>query len=259
MSGDDTEFFGDPTTDLAFNLLSIALLLPVVLLAAWAFQRRRPGTVASVAGRLRWRWLAICGGAAVLFCAVSYGLGLAADTVVPADASDDGAWVGWGSFVGPAIVILLFAPLQSAAEEFTFRGWVLQSVGAWTLESRTGRVARAFSRVLRTPWPGIVVGAALFASAHGYTGWGVLDIFLFGAVAAWLTVRTGGLEAGIAMHVCNNLMAFLVPAALGTLNLEQGAVPGAYVAADVASMLIYAGLIVLLARRFKIARVTAAG
>ncbi|POM24865.1 CAAX amino terminal protease self- immunity [Actinomadura rubteroloni] len=257
VSGDDTEFFGDPTTDLAFNLLSIALLLPVVLLAAWAVQRRRPGTVASVVGRLRWRWLAVCGGAAVLFCAVSYGFGLAAQTVAPDDATEDGTWVGWGSFIGPAIVILLFAPLQSAAEEFTFRGWILQGVGAWTLESRTGRVARAFSRVLRTPWPGIVVGSALFASAHGYTGWGVLDVFLFGAIAAWLTVRTGGLEAGIAMHVCNNLMAFLVPAAIGTLDLEQGAVPGAYVVADVASMLVYAGLVVLLARRFKVARVTA--
>ncbi|WP_019634720.1 type II CAAX prenyl endopeptidase Rce1 family protein [Actinomadura atramentaria] len=252
---DGDDLFGDPTADVAFNLLVIALLLPVMVLAA-VVQRRRPGTLFSVLGRVRWRWLAACAGAAALFCVVSFALSLAAQAVAPDDGEADGSWVGWGAFVGPAIVIVLLVPFQSTAEEVTFRGWILQAVGAWTLETRTGRVARAFSRVLRTPWPGIAIGSALFASAHGYTGWGVLDIFAFGAVAAWLAVRTGGLEAGIAMHVLNNLMAFLLPAAFGELSLDQGGVPFAYVAADIAAMLIYAGLVLLLARRMNVARVT---
>ena len=31
---------------------------------------------------------------------------------------------------------------------------------------------------------------------------------MFGLIAGWLVIRTGGLEAGIAMHVLNNYLAF---------------------------------------------------
>jgi hypothetical protein len=34
-------------------------------------------------------------------------------------------------------------------------------------------------------------------------------------VFAWLTIRTGGLEAGIALHVLNNVGVFLLDAATG--------------------------------------------
>ncbi|MFC6878435.1 MULTISPECIES: CPBP family intramembrane glutamic endopeptidase [Actinomadura] len=260
MPGDDDDpnaIFGNDTADLAFNLLMLAVFLPVVLGAAWFVQRRRPGTLSSVAGRLRWRWLAICCAPAIAFCVVSFGSSWLASLVVDDSSDSDGSWVGWGGFLGPALVIVLLVPFQSAAEEYAFRGWILQAFGACTLETRRGRVGRAFSVVFRTPWPGIVVGAALFTSGHGYTGWGMLDIFVFGALAGWLTVRTGGLEASIAMHVFNNLMAFLLPAAVGELDIEQGGVPWQYVVADVLPMLLYAAGVLWLARRFKIQTVTA--
>jgi membrane protease YdiL (CAAX protease family) len=114
-----------------------------------------------------------------------------------------------------------------------------------------------FSAVFRTPWPGIVVGSALFTAGHGYTSWGILDIFLFGAIAAWLAVRTGGLESGIALHVFNNLMAFLLPAAVGKLDMEQGSVPWQVVLADVVPMVLYALAVVWLARRMRVQKVTA--
>ncbi|MFC7732316.1 CPBP family intramembrane glutamic endopeptidase [Actinomadura keratinilytica] len=101
-----------------------------------------------------------------------------------------------------------------------------------------------------------MVGSALFTSGHGYTGWGILDIFVFGAMAGWVTVRTGGLEASIAVHVCNNLMAFLLPAAVGDLDIEQGAVPWQYVVADVVPMLLYAAVVVWLARKMRVQTVT---
>ncbi|TYB46690.1 CPBP family intramembrane glutamic endopeptidase [Actinomadura chibensis] len=249
--------FGDDTADLAFDLGSLALFLPVALLAAWGIQRRRPGTLSSVAGRLRWRWMLACCGLAVLFCAVSFGTSILAGGAVDDQSSGDEHWVGWGRFLAPAIVIVLLVPFQSAAEEYVFRGWLLQAVGACTLENARGRVGRAFSAVLRTPWPGIVVGSALFTSGHGYTGWGILDIFFFGAVAAWLAVKTGGLESGIALHVFNNLMAFLFPAAIGELDIEQGGVPWQVVAADIVPMALYAAAVVWLARRMRIQTVTA--
>ncbi|MFC4050526.1 type II CAAX prenyl endopeptidase Rce1 family protein [Actinomadura syzygii] len=254
---DSDSVFGNDTADLAFDLGSLALFLPVALFAAWGLQRRRPGTLSSVAGRLRWRWMLACCGLAVLFCIVSFGASIVAGAAVDDQSSGDEHWVGWGRFLAPAIVILLLVPFQSAAEEYVFRGWLLQAVGACTLEDVKGRVGRAFSVVFRTPWPGIVVGSALFTSGHGYTGWGILDIFFFGAVAAWLAVKTGGLESSIALHVFNNLMAFLLPAAVGELDIEQGGVPWQVVAADIAPMALYAATVVWLARRMKIQTVTA--
>ncbi|GAA0237829.1 hypothetical protein GCM10009527_037990 [Actinomadura nitritigenes] len=255
-AGADT-ILGNPTADLAFNLAVIAVFLPMALLAAWLVQRRRPGTLASVAGRVRWRWLLTCCGLAVGFCVLSYASSIVASAFLPDDSSGGEHWVGWGRFAPAAIVIVLLVPLQSSAEEVVFRGWLLQAVGACTLETRTGRVGRAFSAVFRTPWPGIVIGSAAFTSLHGYTGWGILDIFVFGAVAAWLATRTGGLESGIALHVFNNLLAFLGPAAVGQLDIEQGSVPWQAVAADVAPMLLYAAVVVWLARRKRIQTVTA--
>ncbi|MER6810431.1 lysostaphin resistance A-like protein [Spirillospora sp. NPDC000708] len=255
-SGADT-IFGNPTADLAFNLAVIAVFLPMALLAAWLVQRRRPGTLASVAGRVRWRWLLTCCGLAVGFCVLSYASSIVASAFLPDDSSGGEHWVGWGRFAPAALVIVLLVPLQSSAEEVVFRGWLLQAVGACTLETRTGRVGRAFSAVFRTPWPGIVIGSAAFTSLHGYTGWGILDIFVFGAVAAWLATRTGGLESGIALHVFNNLLAFLGPAAVGKLDIDQGSVPWQAVAADVAPMLLYAAVVVWLARRKRIQTVTA--
>ncbi|GLZ09852.1 hypothetical protein Acsp04_00880 [Actinomadura sp. NBRC 104425] len=252
-----TSFFGDPTADLAFSLAALAVLLPVVLLVPWWVQRRRPGTLSSVAGRLRWRWLLVCVGAAVGFCLVSYGTSWVAGHFAEAPSGGgEEHWVGWGDFLPPALIIIVLVPFQSSAEEYIFRGWLLQAVGACTLENGTRRASRALSAVFRTPWPGIVVGSALFTSGHGYTGWGILDIFVFGAVAGWVTVRTGGLEASIALHVCNNLMAFLLPAAVGDLDIEQGSVPWQYVVADVVPMLLYAAVVVWLARRMRIQTVT---
>ncbi|MCP9953946.1 CPBP family intramembrane glutamic endopeptidase [Actinomadura madurae] len=254
-SGNQSVFEND-TADLAFNLGALAMFLPVALAAAWVVQRRRPGTLSSVAGRLRWRWLLACCGLAILFCAVSYGTSIIAATGLDDQSSGDEHWVGWGRFLGPAIVIILLVPFQAAAEEYAFRGWMLQAVGACTLETARGRAGRAFSTVFRTPWPGIVVGSALFTAGHGYTGWGILDIFAFGAIAAWLVVRTGGLEAGIALHVFNNLMAFLFPAAVGELDIEQGSVPWQVVVADIVPMVLFAAAVVWLARRMKVRTLT---
>ena len=95
---------------------------------------------------------------------------------------------------------LLLVPLQAAAEEYVFRGWLLQAVGAY----------------LRTPWVAIAFQAVLFAAAHGWgTRLGLPGPGRHGRALGWLTVRTGGLEAAIALHVVNNLVAFTVAAAFG--------------------------------------------
>ncbi|XVQ12777.1 lysostaphin resistance A-like protein [Spirillospora sp. CA-255316] len=251
-TGSGTTILGNEIADLGFNLAALAVFLPFAMLVPWWVQRRRPGTVSSVVGRLRWRWLLVCAGLALVFCAVSFGTSWVAGLVVDDPAPADEQWVGWGRFLAAAAVIVALVPFQASAEEYVFRGWLLQAVGACTLETRQGRVGRALSVVFRTPWPGIVIGSALFTSGHGYTGWGMLDVFVFGAIAGWMTVRSGGLEAAIALHVFNNLMAFLIPAAVGQLDIVQGAVPWQYVVADVVPMVLYAAAVMWLVKRLKI-------
>ncbi|MEO5877703.1 MAG: CPBP family intramembrane glutamic endopeptidase [Streptosporangiaceae bacterium] len=248
-SGDDRLFPGS-TEDLAAQLAMLAIFTPVVLLTVWLVQRRPVGSVVSVLNRVRWRWLLACFGAALGFVVISYGLSV----VVGLAFTDEGAgieWIGWRDFLAPALVILLLVPLQSTAEEFMFRGWLLQAIGSYT-------GTRFLGPVLRSPWPAMVISSAVFVAGHGYTGWAMLDIFLWAMTAAWLVVRTGGLEAGIALHVCNNLMAFLLPAAAGELGdtLEQGGAPWYVLLADLPPLVFFAAMILLAAKRMNVARLT---
>ena len=96
--------------------------------------------------------------------------------------------------------------------------------------------------LFRSPWPGIVISSVAFVSAHGYTGWAMVDIFLFAMTIGWLTVRTGGLEAAITLHALNNLFAFLLPAATGQLDGwdEQGGAPWTLLVSDIPCLAFYA-------------------
>ena len=206
----DMPTFG-ATADLALVLISIAAALPLVLLTARWVQARPAGTVSSVLGRLRWRWLGVCALVALptVLLLLGGGLGLleltgGADGM---ESSGDG-WPGWSGFVGSVAVLLLVVPLQAAAEEYVCRGWLLQAVGAF----------------FRGPWVAIGVQAVVFAAAHGWgTRWGFADLVVMATLTGWLTVRTGGLEAAVALHVVNNLVAFIGAAALGELASEETA------------------------------------
>jgi len=259
FEGADAAFFGNTNEDLALNLLLLGVLTPLVALTAWLIQRRPAWSVASVLNKIRWRWLAWCCLPALAYVVAGTAFGLLVDQVVPPDETvvDTGAWVGFANFVVPMLIILLLVPFQSAAEEFIFRGWLLQAVGAYGPDSVEGRAR--WARVLfRSPWPGIVISAIVFASAHGYTGWAMADILLFAGAAAWLTVRTGGIEAAIALHVLNNLFAFGLPAATGGLDdwSEQGGAPWTLLLSDVPALAIVVFSVIWLANRKGIARVS---
>ncbi|WP_405141582.1 CPBP family intramembrane metalloprotease [Sphaerisporangium sp. NBC_01403] len=209
MRGD--RLFGNSVFELAVLLLSIAAVLPFVFATAWLVQRRPPGTLSSVLGRLRWGWLLTCLGVAFVALLLGQAAMVATYAVTGEKLGNLFGWVGWQRFLPGLVVILLLVPFQAAAEEYIFRGWVLQAFGAY----------------FTTPWPGILLGAAAFTSLHAYTDWGIIDVFSFGALMGWLAVRTGGLEAPIGLHVINNVVSFLPAAASGDLGdaLKQGAVP----------------------------------
>ncbi|WP_055480686.1 CPBP family intramembrane glutamic endopeptidase [Sphaerimonospora mesophila] len=231
MSGD--RMFVDPLLDLGFHLTVIALAIPVVYGVAWAIQRRPAGTLSSVVGRLRWGWLARC----VLIAVAAVVLGQLAEVATLLLTGVDPAyrWAGWEAFLPAMAVILVLVPFQSAAEEYMFRGWVIQAFGAY----------------LRNPWPGILLGAGAFATLHGYTDWGIAYVFGFGVLMGWLAILTGGLEAAIALHATNNVAAFGVVAASGDLNnaLQQGELPWQSVVGTVVQFAVYGAAVVVIARK----------
>lgn len=230
--------FGNPVMNVAALLGIVVIAGPAVLLATWGVQRRPAGTVSSVAGRLRWRWLATCFGLALVTIIVALGvlyvLPLPGGTgIAPQSAA---RWVGWERFLISAAVLAALVPLQSAAEEYLFRGWLTQAVGAY----------------IPVAWIAVLPGAVLFALAHGIgTFWGFLDLLLFALVAAWVTVRTGGLEAGITLHTANNLLAFLLSAAFGSLGTVQTAAQASWplFAIDIVVLPLYAWVVGRLAAR----------
>jgi membrane protease YdiL (CAAX protease family) len=221
---------------LAMTLLSIAPVLLIVFGTAALIQRRRPGTLSSVAGRLRWSWMLRCVGLAVVALALGQGAQWLALSAAGLGSQMFG-WAGWQVFVPLMIVIVLLVPLQAAAEEYMFRGWFLQAVGAH----------------VRNPVWAILIGSVLFASLHAYSWAGLADVFAFGVVTTWLAVRTGGLEAGIALHVMNNMLAFGVSAAAGNLGdaLDQAKVPVPWqaLAGTVVQLGVYAFGVMYLAKK----------
>ena len=192
-----------------FDMLGLAIMIPALLLAVLVTGPRPIGYLSSVAGRLRWRWLARTAVMAFVVFIVTIG-----GTVALAEATDP-TEVGAPSHVGAPLVVaiglvLLLTPFQAAAEEYVFRGYVLQLVGSWT-------------RFAIIP---VIVSVPLFVAGHTYELWGLLDVGIFGLTAAVLTIRTGGLEAAIAAHTANNVVLFVLDA-LGMISAtdDSGAGP----------------------------------
>ncbi|MEU8378471.1 type II CAAX endopeptidase family protein [Streptosporangium sp. NPDC048865] len=103
------------------------------------------------------------------------------------------------STVAVLIATLLAIPLQSAGEEIAFRGAAIPAAGSWF---RSIRLAMAF---------GIMVSGALFAVVHvSLDPWLVSYLFVFSACTALMGLISGGLEAAMAFHVSNNVLAGIV-------------------------------------------------
>ncbi|MCB9406061.1 MAG: CPBP family intramembrane metalloprotease [Tetrasphaera sp.] len=224
-------------TQLWMNL-TLAALIPASMIATRVAYGRPWGRLFSVTGRLRWGWLLQC----MALVAPLWVVYLAA------------SWVVFGqdvlprpeAWIGLLVVTLLTTPLQAAGEEVAFRGLVVQAVGAWI---RSPVAALAVSTA---------VSAATFVAAHGSMDvWIWIDIGSLAVAACWLAWRTGGIEAGIALHVVNNLAVTFAGILLG--GLEESYVDtettGSPVSAamSVVVMTIATALILWLARRRGIA------
>jgi hypothetical protein len=194
---DDEAFFSEPAGFL-LNNLSLAGLIPTAMGVVWLVHRWRPRWLASVRPGIRWTWMLECSGWAVVYVGTLAGIGLA--------TGDTLEWTPQAHFWVFVAIVLLTQPLQAAGEEYAFRGLLTQAIGSW--------FARAWVATLVAG----LVTATLFALAHGtQSPWLFADRFWFGATASFLVWRTGGLEAGIALHAVNNLYAIGAALVTGTL------------------------------------------
>jgi membrane protease YdiL (CAAX protease family) len=205
------------TTPAGLALLNIviAAAIPATWAVTWWLHRLKPRWLSSVTPRLRWRYLLVCLALSVVALLASLGVGLLLP-LAPGESPIGDANEFTARTRDFMLVILLLTPLQAAGEEYLFRGYLTQAFGSlvWS---------RRLSQALA-----VLVPALIFALFHGISQDAPVffDRFAFGVVAGILVIRTGGLEAAIAMHVLNNFLAFGLALAFGDLTTVLTATGG---------------------------------
>lgn len=243
LAGFAVGLFPDPTTIdptdltdpglLLLTNVSLIVAIPCVWLAWAAAHGKGIDWSSSVLARLRWRLLAPYTLMALptLGLAIAISLGL---YVLVEGWAVTGPVPGYGWLL---LVVVLTTPLQAAAEEYLFRGYLSQAVAAWVGRPRAGAVVAG------------VLTAALFSAAHLPPDvWSFLDRFAFGLAASAVVWLTGGLEAAIVLHAVNNVVVLTLAGGLGE-GVATDAVPaGTGVVVVLVDLLAMGGYVALVAR-----------
>jgi hypothetical protein len=235
----------DPVVLLVTNL-SLIVAIPTVWMAWSVAHGMRPGWSSSVLARLRWRLLPRFTLIAVLTLGTFIGLSVLVGFVF-GDDEVTGPVPGFGWLL---LVVLLTTPLQSAAEEYLFRGYLSQTIAGWVRAPRAGAVVAA------------VLTAALFSAAHAPPDVATfLDRFLFALAASAVVWLTGGLEAAIVLHAVNNVLVFVLAGALGEAVVTEQVPPGEsllYLAVTALAMSSFVAAVAWSRRRLQPERLTPA-
>ena len=163
--------------------LAIGAAILVVFGLLRLLHRRKANWIWSVSPGIRWRFLLACFLVGVV---VLVGFQFLVSGVPVLKPQPD--------IVAYVVAILITSPIQAAAEEVLFRGYIMQALGM----------------VWRREWFAVVGSALLFALFHGTQNLPLFfHRFFFGLIMGALVWRTGGLEASIGAHIANNLGAFL--------------------------------------------------
>ncbi|WP_172804085.1 CPBP family intramembrane glutamic endopeptidase [Auraticoccus monumenti] len=178
----------------AANNIALALLIPFGMLGQWLVYGQRPRWLSSVEGGVRWRWLLVCAGVVAVIWVV-YSVVEVALTGFQLQGTQIALWL---------TLIVLTTPFQAAGEEYGLRGTLTRAVAAYFPD---GRVALVVA---------MAVSAVVFMFLHdAQDPWLNIYYLGFAVVASLLTWRTGGLEAAVAFHVINNLIALVLTVLAG--------------------------------------------
>lgn len=89
-------------------------------------------------------------------------------------------------------VVTILGPLQCIAEEYAFRGLLMQTLGSW----------------FRLPIIAVILQSVIFALMHPYNTIGQIGIFVSGCVFALSAWIGRGIEVSSALHIANNMTIF---------------------------------------------------
>lgn len=227
MTYDDMDLYTVP--GIIVNLGSIASMLPALALALRIVHARPFSSLSSSRGGWNWGAFFKCLiVAAILIVAISVIPGLFGYEDPDMDAQTGEARIT----VITAILIAILGSLQCISEEYIFRGFVLQTFGAW----------------FRYPIIAIVLSAIVFALSHGYNLTGNISIFIGGVCYAIVAWQSRGLEASSAIHVANNLFAFYA-LVLGAGSTGSEVEVSSLIWAGILDVS-YAAIVILLGKKF---------
>lgn len=228
-------FITDSPLSIVFVLTPLILLIPAVALALKITGLGSLGTLSSVEGHLRWNRL---GTYLVPAFALVFLGGFLLPWIVELALSGELTLGELPSLPTPHVVpvalaaILVLGPLQCAAEEYAFRGFLMQVFGSWI-------------PVVVIP---IILQTLLFTVGHPYELSGMIAIACMGLLTGGLTVKLGGLEAAIAFHVANNLLSFLFTSLFTGGSVAEDT-SSTTLLATVGLYLIYAGVALSMAKK----------
>lgn len=159
----------------------------------WRYMLGRPVvSLINFNGRIQWRRIGV--GFGVWFALTSVTTGVDA-LINPGDYEFTFAAAGFLPF---AAVTVLLLPIQTSAEEFFFRGWLLN----WT--SSLPRFSQVFISGILFAWPHMGNPEAATETTLALTAY-----FLIGAAWAYVAVHSGGIELALGAHLANNAFSLL--------------------------------------------------
>lgn len=167
------------------SLGNIAAFIPSILIANRIVNARPFSSYSSAMGGFRFAEFFKSFGAALILVALPIGIYTFA-------ASPNTGNVKFT--VAGFIICAVLSPLQCIAEEYMFRGLIMQTFGSW----------------IKFPIIPIIIQTALFAALHPYNSWGVIAVAFMGLILGFCACITKGLEAGCALHIANNMTAFFI-------------------------------------------------
>lgn len=220
-----------------FLMMTIIIMIPAIWLAYLLLGSKPVGLLLSVTGKMRWKWLGLASAVSLVVYAVFFALSFALDAVSSTPQVEIPAESMPTSPLFYALLVLLLTPLQCTAEELVFRGAFMQAIGAW----------------LKHPAFAILLPMPLFTLGHDYDLYGMLDVAVFAIAAGYLSWRTGGLEAAIAMHIINNTTLFLL-GSVGLVDLnDSNSNPTSLISSVVLTFLL-ASILLALAKKMNLQR-----
>ena len=178
------------------NLGGVAIMIPALALAGLIVRDRPFSSYSSSRGGWNWGTFFKC----LLIGILTVSVPMAAWVLI------EGGTVDMKMTGAAFIALTILGPLQCIAEEYIFRGLLMQTLGSW----------------FRLPVIAVILQAAVFAMLHPYNMLGVAAIVVSGltfGLAAWLG---RGIEVSSALHIANNMMAFyLVGRGMTSISSES--------------------------------------